>query len=90
MLDIPDSKEKISRIPDSGLPYMGRLSVPSCSLALAFPTRRYDSGHTYNYSCNFKKHIFSKVAKVIQKGFCAESRAATQFANNECKCPIDL
>ena len=23
-LDIPDSKEKISRIPDSGLPYMGR------------------------------------------------------------------
>ena len=24
MLDIPDSKEKISRIPDSGLPYMGR------------------------------------------------------------------
>ena len=24
MLDIPDSKEKISRIPDSGLPYLGR------------------------------------------------------------------
>ena len=24
MLDIPDSKEKNSRIPDSGLPYMGR------------------------------------------------------------------
>ena len=25
MLDIPDSKEKLSRIPDSGLPLMGRI-----------------------------------------------------------------